>query len=98
MSKIKSFLYFWYRFIVGDDWRIAAGVVIALSIMAALSLAGINAWLLFPLIVVGGLLVSLRRAVKDTKHDEDNRAHIWSVGRSWFALWGPLLLLGIFPV
>jgi hypothetical protein len=98
MGKIRSFLYFWYRFVVGDDWRIAAGVVIALSIMAALSLAGINAWLLFPLIIVGGLLVSLRRAVKDTKHDEGNRAHILSVGRSWFALWGPLLLLGIFPV
>jgi hypothetical protein len=98
MGKLRSFLLFWYRFIVGDDWRIAAGVVIALSIAAALSLAGINAWFVFPLIIVGGLLVSLRRAIKATKHDEDNQAYLVSLARSWFVLWGPLLMLGIFPV
>ena len=32
MARLKSFAYFWYDFIVGDDWLIAAGVVAALVI------------------------------------------------------------------
>jgi hypothetical protein len=34
---IRSFGRFWYDFIVGDDWRIALGVVIALAITAGVS-------------------------------------------------------------
>ena len=32
MLYVKRFLHFWYDFIVGDDWRIAAGVVVVLVI------------------------------------------------------------------
>jgi hypothetical protein len=34
---IRSFGRFWYDFIVGDDWRVAVGVVIALAITAGVS-------------------------------------------------------------
>ncbi|MCL2782536.1 MAG: hypothetical protein FWD80_00965 [Propionibacteriaceae bacterium] len=36
-SWIASFGAFWYDFIIGDDWQIAAGVVIMLAILAAAS-------------------------------------------------------------
>jgi len=32
MNFIKRFLAFWYDFIVGDDWIVAAGVVLVLAI------------------------------------------------------------------
>jgi hypothetical protein len=41
MSLLKGFGRFWYDFIVGDDWKIAAGVaaVLALAALAASSVA-----------------------------------------------------------
>jgi hypothetical protein len=62
---VKTFLRFWYDFIVGDDWTIAAGVVIALAITAVLAHNGMkSAWWLLPLVVAAGLTVSVLRAVR----------------------------------
>ena len=36
MKFLKSFGQFWYEFIIGDDWKIAAAVVIALVVVFAL--------------------------------------------------------------
>ena len=36
MAFVRGFLRFWYDFVVGDDWRIAAGVVLVLAAGAAL--------------------------------------------------------------
>ena len=36
MSIVRGFFRFWYDFIVGDDWRIAAGVVVVLAAGALL--------------------------------------------------------------
>ena len=56
------FLRFWWNFVVGDDWRAAAGVVIALGATAAIVAAGVNAWWLMPIGVAAVLFSSLRRA------------------------------------
>jgi hypothetical protein len=54
---------FWYDFIVGDDWRGAAAVALALAATALLThVAGVNAWWLLPACVVAALGWSLRRA------------------------------------
>jgi len=37
MTYVKHFVLFWYDFIVGDDWIVAAGVVVALIVSAALA-------------------------------------------------------------
>ncbi len=34
MHAVRGFGRFWYDFVVGDDWRIAAGVVAALGLGA----------------------------------------------------------------
>jgi hypothetical protein len=38
MGLLKSFGRFWYDFIVGDDWKIAAATVLALSVLWLLML------------------------------------------------------------
>jgi hypothetical protein len=65
MRYLKSFLLFWYDFIVGDDWVIAVGVVLALVASALLARRDLNAWWLMPVAVVVMLVVSLWR---ETRH------------------------------
>ena len=65
MRYLKSFLLFWYDFIVGDDWVIAAGVVIALFISMLLARRDLNAWWVMLAAVVILLGVSLWR---ETRH------------------------------
>ncbi|MGH2601333.1 MAG: hypothetical protein ACRDJ9_18340 [Dehalococcoidia bacterium] len=43
MNLIVGFARFWYDFIVGDDWKIAVAVVLALGLTLAVSSAGIVA-------------------------------------------------------
>jgi hypothetical protein len=33
MRYVKAFARFWYDFVVGDDWKIAVGVVVALALL-----------------------------------------------------------------
>jgi hypothetical protein len=37
MKFLKAFGLFWYDFVIGDDWKIAAYVVVALAIVATLA-------------------------------------------------------------
>jgi hypothetical protein len=52
---------FWYRFIVGDDWMVAATVAAGLVVTASLRALGLNAWWLLPAFVIVILGVSVRR-------------------------------------
>jgi hypothetical protein len=62
MRFIRSFGGFWWNFIVGDDWRVAAGVGVALALTALLAHDGVNAWWLLPVAVALLLADSVRRA------------------------------------
>jgi hypothetical protein len=61
---VIAFARFWYDFVVGDDWRVAVGIVAALGLTAVLSDHGVAAWWLMPVAVVAILLGSLRHAVR----------------------------------
>ncbi len=61
MKYIVGFFQFWYDFVVGDDWTIAAGVVIALGLTAILARSNVAAWWLLPVAVALGLTASLWR-------------------------------------
>jgi hypothetical protein len=67
MSRLKAFGAFWWDFIVGDDWVIAAGVVAALAVTWFLTHRDVSAWWLMPVAVVALLAVSLRRATRDQR-------------------------------
>lgn len=61
---LRGFGAFWWDFIVGDDWRVAAGVVAALAVTAGLAAAGVPAWWFLPVTVLVLLGLSLRRAIR----------------------------------
>ena len=63
-KRIRAFAAFWYDFVIGDDWLVAAGVVISLALTYALSQAAVPAWWLVPLFLVLLLPVSLWRATR----------------------------------
>jgi hypothetical protein len=64
MTFITNFFRFWYDFIVGDDWTVAVGVVIALAITAILVRVGIPAWWLMPCAVALLLTASVWRVAR----------------------------------
>ena len=64
MRRLRRFGTFWWDFVIGDDWRIAAGVAIALGATAALAETDEPAWWLLPVAVPGLLYLSLKRAAR----------------------------------
>jgi hypothetical protein len=61
-GRLRAFWDFWYDFIIGDDWLVAAGVVVGLAGTYGLSKAGVAAWWLAPVLIAILLPVSLSRA------------------------------------
>ena len=61
MRSIRAFALFWWDFVVGDDWRAAVGIVIAIGVTASLVATGVDAWWLMPPTVATILALSLRR-------------------------------------
>ncbi|GAA1713337.1 hypothetical protein GCM10009765_73020 [Fodinicola feengrottensis] len=59
---MRKFAAFWYDFVVGDDWRVAVAVVIALALTYGLSRLGLPAWWVLPVAVALVLPWSLWRA------------------------------------
>jgi hypothetical protein len=60
MRIVAGFARFWWDFIVGDDWRIAAGVLAVLAVGALLvSSAGASDSLVAALTAVGIMLVAI---------------------------------------
>jgi hypothetical protein len=66
MSRARAFAAFWWDFVVGDDWRLAAGLAVALALTALLVDEGLPAWWLMPVAVALALTASLRRATRGT--------------------------------
>ena len=66
MSRLDSFLRFLWDFVVGDDWRIAVGVVAALAITAAIATTDVPAWWVLPAAVALLLAGSVWHAVRSS--------------------------------
>jgi hypothetical protein len=64
VKRVVAFGRFWYDFIVGDDWRVAAGIGVALAVTALLAGGEISAWWVMPVAVVLVTWLSLRRAIR----------------------------------
>jgi hypothetical protein len=62
--RVKAFLAFLYDFVVGDDWRIAVGVVAGLAVTWGVSRTTVPAWWLLPVLLVVLLPASLWLAVR----------------------------------
>jgi hypothetical protein len=64
--RVKAFAAFWYDFVVGDDWRGAAGVVAALAVTYGVGASTVPSWWVLPAAVVFLLPLSLWGAARDT--------------------------------
>jgi hypothetical protein len=62
-GRLRAVVGFWVDFVVGDDWRVAAVVGVALLATWGLAAAGLAAWWLLPVAVTGVTAVSLRSAI-----------------------------------
>ena len=66
ITAARGFGAFWWDFIVGDDWRIAAGIIAALVITTAVAHnTDVPAWWLLPVAVPAVFGFSLWRAVRN---------------------------------
>ncbi len=57
MTRLAALLRFLWDFVVGDDWRVAAGVAVAIGVTALAAHAGVVAWWILPAAVA--VLLSL---------------------------------------
>ena len=68
MKSLKQFGKFWYDFIVGDDWRIAVGVVVTITGVFVAAHHSLNWWWLLPLAVAallgGSVTHEMRRRIR----------------------------------
>jgi uncharacterized membrane protein len=64
LAWLKGFGLFWYDFVIGDDWQIAAGVALGLAATFGLSLVSPLAWIAGPVAVALLLPWGIRRALR----------------------------------
>jgi hypothetical protein len=74
IARLRAFGAFWYDFVVGDDWRVAVGVVLALAATYAVGRSGVPVWWIVPLGVVLLLPYSLYRATRPRRETPAGRA------------------------
>jgi hypothetical protein len=65
MSYVRGFFRFWWDFIVGDDWRVAVGLGLALFLTWLFVHYDVNAWWLLPAAVAVVLVSSVRREARN---------------------------------
>jgi hydrogenase/urease accessory protein HupE len=64
MNRVQAFLLGVWDFVVGDDWRTALSVVLALGLTALVAETSVAAWWIMPLAVLALLSLSIRRAAR----------------------------------
>jgi len=68
MKWLEQFGKFWYDFIVGDDWRIAVGVVVTITGVFVAAHHDLNWWWLLPLAVALLLGASVTHEMRRRTH------------------------------
>lgn len=61
---MRRFAAFWWNFLVGDDWRVAAGILVAFGLTALLASTPVAAWWVLPVAVATVLWLSLKRVAR----------------------------------
>lgn len=72
MKWLRKFAAFWYDFIVGDDWRTAVAVVVALAVTYGVARSGVPAWWILPAAVAVVLPVTVWRVARTAKRPPES--------------------------
>jgi hypothetical protein len=76
MRRLRGFGRFWWGFVVGDNWRLALGAVVALTTPAVFAHSGFPAWWTTPAVVTTALVVSVAGArPQHPRREEDVPVH-----------------------
>jgi hypothetical protein len=67
MSYLKQFGLFCWDFVVGDDWRLAGGVIASVGLSFLLAHRGMNAWWMLPALIIVGLASSVGVVARGTR-------------------------------
>lgn len=67
MARLGAIALFWYDFVVGDDWKVAAGVVIGLVGTVLLSRTAVPSWWVLPVVTALLLSVSVWAVARTTR-------------------------------
>jgi hypothetical protein len=67
MRYIRAFARFWWDFVVGDDWRVAAGLAVAFALTRLLEHEGVSAWWVLPPAVALILTESVLREARNSR-------------------------------
>ena len=70
MRYVVAFGRFWWDFVVGDDWTVAAGVAITLATVWFLAHESVNAWWLLPLAIALLTAISVWRQASSSSDDD----------------------------
>jgi hypothetical protein len=65
VRRVDGFFRFLWDFVIGDDWRIAAGVAFALALTGLVSDTSVSAWWVLPVavaVLLGGSVWGVARA------------------------------------
>jgi hypothetical protein len=64
VTRVEALGRFVWDFVVGDDWRVAVGVAVAIGATALVSTTKVAAWWVLPGAVAGLLALTLWRATR----------------------------------
>lgn len=64
MTYVTAFFRFWYNFIIGDDWTVAALVAVGLAGTWWLAHSGVTVWWLMPVLSLFTICFTVWRAVR----------------------------------
>jgi hypothetical protein len=70
MNRVRSVGLGVWDFIVGDDWQVAIGVVLALALTALIADVIGSAWWVMPPVVLSLLAVSISRAAHNVRRSD----------------------------
>jgi hypothetical protein len=68
---VTAFGRFWWDFVVGDDWTVAAGVAVTLGAVGILTREGLDVWWLLPLAIALLTAISVWRQASSSSDDAD---------------------------
>jgi hypothetical protein len=63
-ARLRRIAHFWSDFVIGDDWLVAVGVVLALAVTYAVARTSVASWWIVPVAIGIIVPVSLWRAIR----------------------------------
>jgi hypothetical protein len=64
IRRLRSVIAFVYDLVIGDDWRMALGLIVAVAVTVALSRTSFPSWWVLPLAILALLPFSVLRTAR----------------------------------